>query len=189
MSQLLTIADAVATHARLTPEKTGARDSKRSLSYAAWNERASRLGSALLGLGLRQGDRVGVVAYNCIEWMEMYVAMARAGLVVVPLNFRLTGPEMAYILDHAEVSAIISGPEFTTTLDGLRAELRVDANRYITLAQQAPQQWLSYEDLMNTGDTQFKFAAVGPQDMCALMYTSGTTVGLKAPYAGMAVAP
>jgi acyl-CoA synthetase (AMP-forming)/AMP-acid ligase II len=175
MSQLLTIADAVATHARLTPEKTGARDAKRSLSYAAWNERASRLGSALLSLGLRQGDRVGVVAYNCIEWMEMYVAMARAGLVVVPLNFRLTGPEMAYILEHAEVSAIISGPEFTATLDGLRAELRVDANRYITLAQQAPQQWLSYEDLMNTGDAQFKFAAVGPQDMCALMYTSGTT--------------
>ncbi len=78
------------------------------------------VGAALLGLGLKSGDRVGVVAYNCLEWMEIYAGMARAGLVVVPLNFRLTGPEMAYILDHAEVAAVIAGPEFCTTLDAVR---------------------------------------------------------------------
>ena len=83
MSRLLTIADAVATHARLSPAKIGVRDSRRQLSFAEWNRRASSLAHGLLGLGLRKGDRVGVLAYNCIEWMEIYVALARAGLVAL----------------------------------------------------------------------------------------------------------
>jgi acyl-CoA synthetase (AMP-forming)/AMP-acid ligase II len=103
MTDLPTIADAVATHARLMPRRLAARDSQRSLTWALLHERATRLAAGLRELGLGKGDRVGVVAYNRVEWIEIYVAMARAGLVVVPLNFRLTGPEMAYILDHAEV--------------------------------------------------------------------------------------
>ena len=109
MTTLLTLSDAVATHARLRPNKLAVRDSRRQLTYRAWDERATRLVAALRSLGLAKGDRVGVIAYNCLEWMEIYAGMARAGLVVVPLNFRLTGPEMAYILGHSEVSAVIAG--------------------------------------------------------------------------------
>lgn len=175
MTQLLTIADAVATHARLTPGKLAVRDSRRRLSYAQWHVRASQLASGLCALGVARGDRVGVVAYNCIEWLEMYAAMARAGLVVVPLNFRLTGPEMAYILDHAEVSAVIAGPEFCDTLDGIRAQLQVPADRFIVLAEQAPAGWRSYEAVLAAGDAGAVFEPVHPDHTCALMYTSGTT--------------
>ncbi len=90
MNRLLTVADAVATQARLNPSKIGARDSRRSLSFAEWHDRATRLATGLLGLGLVKGDRVALLAYNCVEWMEIYVALARAGLVGVPINFRLT---------------------------------------------------------------------------------------------------
>ena len=83
MNHLLTVADAVATHARLQPQKLGARDSRRSLSFAQWHDRATRLANALLALGLSPGDRVALLAYNCVEWMEIYVALARAGLVAV----------------------------------------------------------------------------------------------------------
>lgn len=175
MSHLLTIADAVATHARLTPSKLGARDSRRRLSYAEWNERASRLGAALRGLGLARGERVGVLAYNCLAWMEIYVGLARAGLVAVPLNFRLSGPEIAYILDNAEVGAVIAGPEFCATVDTLRAQLRVPAGRYVTLGESAPAGWTAYEALMAGADPGFAFEPVLPEDTCALMYTSGTT--------------
>lgn len=175
MNQLLTIADAVATHARLTPAKLGARDSRRALSFAQWNERASRLGSGLLQTGLTKGDRVGVIAYNCVEWMEMYVGMARAGLVVVPLNFRLTAPEIEYILGHAEVSAVIAGPEFCATVDAIRPALSVPKDRFIVLAETAEPGWRTFESLMASGDPAQAFAPVGPDDMCALMYTSGTT--------------
>jgi acyl-CoA synthetase (AMP-forming)/AMP-acid ligase II len=95
MDHLLTISDAVATHAFLYPAKLGAKDSRRTLTYAQWHERATHLAHGLIGLGLQKGDRVGILAYNRIEWMEIYVALARAGLVAVPINFRLTAPEIA----------------------------------------------------------------------------------------------
>ena len=95
MSRLLTLSDSVAAHARTRPGKLAVRDSRRSLTYAQWDERASRLANALLGLGLAKGDRVALLAYNAIEWLEIYVALARAGLVAVPINFRLVGREIA----------------------------------------------------------------------------------------------
>ena len=57
------------------PDKLAARDSHRSLTYRQWEERANRPANALLGLGLCKGDRVAILAYNCIEWMEIYVAL------------------------------------------------------------------------------------------------------------------
>ena len=86
MSQLPHLGQAVSLHAQLTPDKTGASDLARSMSFRQWNERACRLGNALLGLGLRKGDRVAVLAYNCVEWLEIYVAIAKAGLTAVPIN-------------------------------------------------------------------------------------------------------
>jgi acyl-CoA synthetase (AMP-forming)/AMP-acid ligase II len=54
----------------------------------------------LLGLGSRQGDRVALLPYNRVEWMEIYIALAKAGLVAVPINFRLVTPEIHYIVEH-----------------------------------------------------------------------------------------
>ena len=175
MTRLLTISDAVATHARLTPAKPGARDSRRSLTYAQWDERATGLAAGLLACGLAKGDRVGVLAYNCLEWMEIYVALARSGLVAVPVNFRLTGPEIAYILGHADASAIIAGPEFIATVDGIAAELNLPAGRLVTLGESPAPGWMAYEDVVRSGDPAMKFPPVRQDDICALMYTSGTT--------------
>ena len=175
MTPLLTLADAVTAHARLRPNKLAVRDSRRHLTYRTWDERATRLAAALRGMGLTKGDRVGVIAYNCLEWMEIYAAMARAGLVVVPLNFRLTGSEMAYILEHAEVTAVMAGPQFCATLDGIRSQLSLSTERWVCLDDTPPAGWTAYESLMAQADPGIAPVAVSADDMCALMYTSGTT--------------
>ncbi len=175
MSQFLTLSDAIATHARLMPTKLGARDSRRLLTYAEWNDRASRLADGLMNAGLKNGDRVGLLAYNCIEWMEIYVALARAGLVAVPVNFRLTGPEIAYILNNAEVGAVIAGAEFCETLDSQKEALKLPRGRQIVLGDAPHSDWISYEAMISAGNAGRAFAAVDPESMCALMYTSGTT--------------
>ena len=174
MSHLLTIAQAVATHARLQPGKTGARDGRRTLTYAQWDARATRLAAGLRGLGLAKGDRVAVLAYNCLEWLEIYVALARAGLVAVPINFRLTGPEVGYILSHAEAGALVAGPEFLGLVDAIRAEIPVPSGRFVVLGEERPG-WRDYEELVAVADPGFAFEPVAPADSCALMYTSGTT--------------
>src|SRR4030095_15647505 len=101
MRSVLNLGEILTAHARLQPDKIGVRDSRRVLTYAQWNARACRLANALLGLGLEPGDRVAILAYNCIEWMEIYLALAKAGLVAVPINFRLLAPEIQYIAPHS----------------------------------------------------------------------------------------
>jgi len=176
MSHLLTLSESIATHARVRPHKIGARDSKRSLSYAAWNERASALANALLGLGLVKGDRVALLAYNAIEWLEIYVALARAGLVAVPINFRLAGPEVAYIVGHCEARAFIVQEDLRAVVDGIRAELTIDAGRYVLFGSASPPpSWRDYENLVALAPATPPAVDVEPEDLFALMYTSGTT--------------
>ena len=67
MSRLLHLGDIVAMNAYLYPEKVGARDLGRSLTYRQWNNRSCRLANGLLGLGLKKADRIAVLAYNCLE--------------------------------------------------------------------------------------------------------------------------
>ena len=85
MSALLTIGQVLTAQARIQPDALAARDLDRSMTWRDWNARSCRLANALLGLGLRKGDRVAVLAYNCVEWAETYAATAKAGLVVVPI--------------------------------------------------------------------------------------------------------
>ena len=175
MNHLLTVADAVAAHARLQPNKMGTRDSQRALTFAQWHERAGRLASGLHALGLVKGDRVALLAYNCIEWMEMYVALARAGLVAVPINFRLTAPEIAYIASHCEARAVIAQGELRDRVDSIRAELSIAPQAYISIDRELVSGWQDYEALIEAAKNNNPAAAVRPADPCALMYTSGTT--------------
>ncbi len=175
MNHMLTVAEAVQAHARLQPDKIGARDSRRALTFAQWHERASRLANGLLALGLVKGDRVALLAYNCVEWMEMYVALARAGLVAVPINFRLTAPEIAYIASHCEARAFIVQGELLDRVDSIRAELAIEAHAYVSIGAPAASGWRDYEALIEAAGTDTPAQAVGPADTCALMYTSGTT--------------
>jgi acyl-CoA synthetase (AMP-forming)/AMP-acid ligase II len=186
MSPLLTLSDAVATHARLQPRKTALRDSRRSLSYAQWDERATRLAQALIGLGLNPGDRVALLAYNRIEWLEIYTALARAGLVAVPVNFRLAGAEIAYIVQHSQARAFIVQDALCPVVDGVRAELPIDSGAYVRLADTEGDAgavepcdlqggWSEYEALIAAAPATPVDREVRPEDLFALMYTSGTT--------------
>jgi fatty-acyl-CoA synthase len=176
VSGLLTLAESIAAHARTQPHKTGVRDGRRSLSYAEWDTRASQLANALLALGLQPGDRVALLAYNCVEWLELYVALARAGLVAVPINFRLVGPEIAYIVQHSEARAFVVQEPLRSVVDGIRSELRMGDRYFIHFGGSAtPGGWQGYESLIAAADGAAPAIAVRPEDLFALMYTSGTT--------------
>ena len=163
MNHLLTLADAVATHARLTPAKLAVRDSRRSLSYAQWHARMNRLAQALLGLGLVPGDRVALLAYNCAEWMEMYAALAAAGLVAVPINFRLTPPEIAYIVQHSEARAVIAQDELADRIEAVRAQLDVLPGGFIAFGTDLTAGWHSYEALIDAAGESPPAASVRPR--------------------------
>jgi acyl-CoA synthetase (AMP-forming)/AMP-acid ligase II len=176
MSALLTVAEVVAAQARLQPEKIGARDSRRALTFRQWDERASRLANALLARGLRPGDRVALLAYNCVEWMELYVGLARAGLIAVPINFRLVGPEIVYIAQHCEARAFVVQDALIGTVEGIREALQIPPERLIHFGDEtAPAGWTGFEAMLATAAASDPGVTVKPDDTWALMYTSGTT--------------
>ena len=176
MSSLLTISEIVGAQARLQPNKIGARDSRRALTFRAWDERASRLANGFTGLGLRQRDRVAVLAYNCVEWLEIYAAIARAGLVAVPINFRLIGSEIQYIVQHSEARAFVVQDALVESIEGIRDQLDIPTERFVHFgAPTPPSGWSSYEALIERAAASDPGVPVRPEDPWALMYTSGTT--------------
>ncbi|WP_281249783.1 class I adenylate-forming enzyme family protein [Marivita hallyeonensis] len=162
----------LATQARLQPTRLGARDLERSMTFSEWNNRACRLANGLLSLGLTKGDRVAVLAHNRVEWAEIYTAVAKIGLVAVPINFRLTSAEVQFICEDCDVSALIAEEALSDAVESLRETL-VQA-KFIRIGDDAPG-WQSYETLINAASVDEPRLAVTPDNPWCLMYTSGTT--------------
>lgn len=173
--KLLTMGQMLDAHARLAPDRLGARDLERSLTFGTWNERARRLANALLGLGLAPGDRLAVLAYNCLEWAELYAATAKAGLVITPINFRLSPPEVGFIVEDCGATALVAEAGLHGAVEEIRDRLDIDASRYVHFGGPAPAGWRDYEDLIASGSASAPDVAVADTDAWALMYTSGTT--------------
>ncbi len=176
ISQLAHAGDVLALYARINPNKIGARDLEREMTFRIWYVRACRLANALIGIGLGKGDRVCVLAYNCVEWLEIYAAAALAGLVAVPINFRLVGAEIQYIVENCEARALIVQDGLQEAIESVRAELPVPAGNFIMFGgARCPAGYRAYEELIaQARDTQ-PDVDVRAEDPWTLMYTSGTT--------------
>lgn len=175
MTFLQTVGEMLSARARLQPERIGARDLERALTFREWNERACRLANGLRGLGLAKGDRVAVLAYNRVEWAEIYLAVAKAGLVAVPVNFRLTAPEAGFICADSGARAIVAEASLAPVAEAIRADLGFGDDACIFIGEAAPPGWRSYEALIAGGAGAEPDVAVSPDDPWCLMYTSGTT--------------
>ncbi|MEZ5658332.1 MAG: AMP-binding protein [Burkholderiaceae bacterium] len=191
MTPIPTIGQMLTTQARLQPERIGGRDLGRCMSFRLWNERACRLANALTGLGLAKGDRVAVLAYNRIEWLEIYTAVAKAGLVAVPINFRLVAPEIRFIVQDCAAAAVIAEHGLHEAIDEVRDDLGVAADHFVLMgAATPPAGWQAYEELLSRGSASEPDTLVTPADPWCLMYTSGTTGNPKGAirgHAGMAM--
>ncbi|HLK79886.1 MAG TPA: AMP-binding protein [Xanthobacteraceae bacterium] len=176
MRPLPHVGEVLRLYARIMPDKIGARDLERAMTFREWNARACRLANALLGLGLAKGDRVAVLAYNCIEWLEIYAAAAKAGLIAVPVNFRLVSGEIRYIVEDAAAAAFIVQHELLDPVERARPHLSVPARNFIHFGGPAcPPGYRAYEDLLAAARDSEPDSKLQPTDPWTLMYTSGTT--------------
>jgi acyl-CoA synthetase (AMP-forming)/AMP-acid ligase II len=176
MKELLTLGQMLTVHARLNPAKTGARDLERSMTFLEWNRRACRLANVLLGLGLNKGDRVAVLAYNCLEWAEIYAAAAKAGVIVVPVNFRLVAAEVAFIVEDCEARALIAQDGLHEVVEEIRDRLPVPGVNLVHFGSaRPPTGWQGYEAALARAADSEPDMPVSAHEPWMLMYTSGTT--------------
>ena len=142
-------------------------------TFAQTAERVQQLGSALLALGIRQGDRLGILQVNCPQYIEIYFAAASVGAILVPLNFRAKADELSYMINHAEAKALFVGSRYLDMVEGLRSQLPT-VEQCIPL-EGKPRSMMAYDDLLRSSSANPMPHEIQDDDITILMYTSGTT--------------
>lgn len=164
-----------AKHAALDPARTAIVDipNQRRITFGALEERVKRLANGLVNsVGLKQGDRIAILSKNSIEYLELYYACARIGVIVQPLNWRLGVDELARILEDGDPSAMLTSAEFRTERDALQG--RLDFGHWLEYGDGSDG---SYEDLLAaaTDEEHALSSVVGGDDPLIILYTGGTT--------------
>jgi len=169
--------------ARLFSHKTAVVDGERRYTYGDLEARVHRLANALRHLGVAQGDRVAVLSPNSHRVLEAFFAVPQLGAVLAPLNYRLTTPEFAYILEHSETKAVLVDWEYAHQLAPIVDTLK-GVKHYVLLRDtEEPTASLpaqDYEALLAAASPEFpQPVEVAETDMATLNYTSGTTARPK----------
>ncbi len=174
----LLVTDFFRRAARHYPTKLALVDGPQRFLYRDLEDRIDRFSNALLGLGLAPGDRVCMLSPNSHFYFESFFATAQAGLVLVPLNYRLVGADHAYILNHAGVAAVLVDAEYTGIVDALRDQLP-NVRHWIVAADEGPVPpgWTSWNALVASAPPGRPTLAkpLGENDLVSINYTSGTT--------------
>jgi fatty-acyl-CoA synthase len=112
MSGIRTFSDITRVHAKERPGRIALHFQGRETTYAALDERASRIANGLIAMGLKPGSRVALLAKNTDLFFELHQGCAKADVVLVPVNFRLAAPEVAYVVNDAQAELFVVGPNF-----------------------------------------------------------------------------
>lgn len=166
----------LARQARKTPERVAFKCEGRSLSFAELDSRVTRLANALRSRGVQQNDRIGVLMTNRLEVVESYLAGCRLGAIVVPVNFRLVGDEVSYILQDSEAAALIVDAGLAELAGKVRSQVEVSVCLVTGGAEEAAGPGAeSYEAALATAGEAPPLVDVAETDPAFIMYTSGTT--------------
>ncbi|MBI5445289.1 MAG: long-chain-fatty-acid--CoA ligase [Deltaproteobacteria bacterium] len=145
----------------------------RVLTWKELDVRVDRVANALLARGLRKGDRVAVVLGNCPEFVEAYFGAARAGLIAVPVSYRLNARELGEILGRAEPSLAIVGRAYAGKLEELAGRLPGLRRPWVVGGAAAGAD--AYEEVLAAGSASPVASPASEHDTFAIFFTSGTT--------------
>jgi fatty-acyl-CoA synthase len=168
-------------NARVYPDKTAIVYEGRRTTYRAFQERAARLASALKGLGIGPGDKVALLLPNVPSHLECAFAVPMAGAVIVALNFRLSAPELAFIVNHSDAKVLIADWEFLPVIQPVVGAMK-NIRQFVSVVDPGvtpawqPAGAIEYEALLARGDPRFEGEYPADENQTiAINYTSGTT--------------
>ena len=169
----INLGSCLAKRAMLNPDKEAAVCEDVRLTWSESNARANQLGYAMQRLGVGHGDRVGLLALNEPEYLDMYFGLGKIGAILVPINYRLAGPEMEYILNDAGVKVLVFGPQYVEVVDSFRNN--IPAEHFVAIMDDPPEWASSYEVLVEKESAEEPEIVAGGDDVLTILYTSGTT--------------
>ncbi len=157
----------------LSPDKEGLVFESVRRSFKQLNERANRLANAVRGLGVGHRDRVSILALNEPEYYDLFFGLGKIGAILAPVNYRLAGPEIKYILSDCGAKVFFFGKEYTELVDTIRDDIPAEA--LIAISDDPPNWASSYESLIAEASGEEPEITGGDDDTLTILYTSGTT--------------
>jgi acyl-CoA synthetase (AMP-forming)/AMP-acid ligase II len=183
------VPDILTVHAAASPEKPALICGEDILTYRAYDERSNRAARALVGMGVRPGDRVAFMAHNSISASELSAGLRKAHAVGVPVNFRLREKELAYIVRDSGARVVCAGPDFVEHVEAARPLIEGEPVLAALGRSDPPAGWVRFEEAMaaEPGDAPEEAGETGTG--AAMIYTSGTTGNPKGAYRPSGVDP
>ncbi len=147
---------------------------RREITWGVFNEKANRFANMLLGRGIKKGDKVAILMYNCLEWLPIYFGVLKSGAIAVPFNFRYDADEILYCAELAEVDMVVFGPAFIGRIETICDKLS-KGRLLIYVGDSCPSFAESYHELVADCSSQAPGVELSEEDYGAIYFSSGTT--------------
>lgn len=168
-----TYADIVYRNALLRSDEEAFVYGPKRVTFSQFNKRVNRIINALTSMGLKKGDGIGLVSWNCLECTDVVGAAMKGGFVVSPFNPRMQPQELDYIINDSQVKALFVGSELIDTIEQLKPRL-TQVKHYISLERKTPGM-LYHDNLLEQFPDEEPLPVVDENDFFIIFYTSGTT--------------
>ena len=147
---------------------------RREITWSVFNEKANRFANMLINSGVKKGEKVGILMYNCIEWLPIYFGVLKMGAIAVPFNFRYDADEILYCADLAEINVLVFGAEFISRIEA-NAERLGTGRLLIYVGDNCPDFAENYYQLVSNCSSVNPSIEITDDDFGAIYFSSGTT--------------
>ena len=147
---------------------------RRAITWSIFDEKANRFANMLISRGIKKGDMVAIIMYNCLEWLPIYFGILKSGAIAVPFNFRYDADEILYCAELAEVDMIVFGPEFIGRIEA-NADRLSKGRLLIFVGDNCPNFAESYRELVADCSSMRPDVTITEEDYGAIYFRTGTT--------------
>lgn len=163
-------------NARINPRKKAVICGNREATFEQENIRSNQIANALIGLGVKEHDRVGVLSDNCFEYFELPYGVIKARGIIVPLNYRLGVPELEHIIKDSGMCALVYNKKYRETVRALKERVQDSVRWFLCFGEgDAPSGHYEYESFLAEASQNDPLVNGAENDTIYLQYTSGTT--------------
>lgn len=147
---------------------------RREITWSVFDEKANRFANLLLSRGIRKDDKVGILLYNCIEWLPIYFGVLKSGAIAVPLNFRYSSDEIEYCIGKADVDVLVFGPEFIGRVEEIVPKIQTGRLLFY-VGDDCPTWAEPYQELTSLCSSRDPMVPLDENEDAAIYFSSGTT--------------
>ncbi len=170
----MNVSNIIKDHVAESPDKTAIIFGEHRISYVELDRLINRIAGGLLKLGLKRKDVLSIFLPSLPELIMGYLGAVRAGLTVNVVNAMLKEQEVVYILKDCSARAVLVDSKRLPIVEAVRPVVK-SLGQVIVLGDSAPDDYPSLDSVLDQGDDQFEPVKTKADDLCHLMYTSGTT--------------